>query len=220
MATETFSTEYDASANLYLRLFDETGQVFDFNDNTFKALASATTPYAAATERADMAGTGRSGYTVAVNLANVWGAGNPKRLVAKFYDNAAPADADAPVSEPLGLTVQFGQLGEGHLVCHAEVAVKSTAGSTAQLSVWLERNGQTVDIDGADASASATLTLTEHDGLELFSKSFVAADINDDVFEAEQATPSFTDDRIYRAKIEITENGNTWTTHAAIAVIG
>lgn len=221
MASETFAFEYTSSANIYFRLFNMAGQVFDFADNTFKALAGATTPYVAATERADMAGTGRSGYTAAVNLTNVNKTGAATRYVLKAYNNVTPADADNPVSGALDITVQFGKLGEREVVAQAQLNVKSTAGSTAQLAVWLEHGGQKVDIDTVDAACTASVVVREHgSGSNLFTKAFVAADLKNDAFEAEQASPNFTDDREYQVQASVTENGNTHTTHHAFVVIG
>lgn len=169
MSTETFSFEHIAGANLYVRLFDITdGKVFDFDDNTFKTLASATTPYKTATERADMAGTGRSGYTASINLSNVNDTGEIQRFELKVYNNATPADADNPVGDPLSVTVQFGKAGERDVVAQGELSVKSTLGDTAQITAWLEHAGQKISIQSnggtiftAD-SATDKLTATAH----------------------------------------------------------
>ena len=43
MTTERFSFTGVAGTDHYLGIFNAAGQVFDWSDNTFKALASATT---------------------------------------------------------------------------------------------------------------------------------------------------------------------------------
>lgn len=221
MTTETFVFEYTAGADIYFRLFNAAGQVFDFSDNTFKALSAATTPYFVATEKADMGGTTQSGYVANIDLADVHNTGAVGRFVLKAYDNDTPADTDDPISDPLPITVQFGELGEGELLCQFELNVKSTEGLAAQLSVWLERNGKKIDIDTVDPSCSCSVTVREHgSGANLFTAAGVVGDLQNDRFEFEQATPGFTDDRQYDVTVSITENGNTHSTTHSSVVIG
>jgi hypothetical protein len=220
--TETFTFDrYVAGSSLYARVFNAAGQVFDFSDNTFKALAGATTPYVAATEHADLDGTGYSGYSVAIDLDLLNPSGSRSRFALKFYDNATPAAADQAVSGAKGFTIQFGELGERDVVPQVELSVKSTEGLAAQLSAWLEHGGRKVAIGSVDAAATASITVREHgSGVDLFTLAFTAADLNNDVFEKEQATPGFTDDRQYEVEVSITENGNTYTTTHSRVVLG
>ena len=299
MASHVFTLpRYDAGADVYFRIFNDSGQVFDFSDLAFKALASATTPYIAATERADMDGTGFSAYQATLNLAQINGTPTSKHYTLKAYNNAAPADTDVAVSDALDVVVQLGELGEGELIGQAEVSVKSTAGTTAQAKAWLERNGRKVTLDdtggiaftadaGTDTITSAahglanadrvfvssqttlpgglsastvyyvisaaantfqlaateggaainittagtgvhkwhkptaTVTLREHgSGVDLFSKALTASDLEESLFEGEQATPGFTDDRQYDVEVAITIGGVTVTTHHSAVVIG
>lgn len=229
MATITLFVEHTAGADVYFRIFNASGQVLDFADNAFEALSSATTPYVAATERADMAGTGRSGYTAAVDLADVNNSA-AAQFVIKAYDNGTPADADNPLAPAATnetllpaphIWVEYGELGRGEIVVQAEVNVKSTAGSTAQVAVWLERNGVKLDIDAIDASCTASATLREHGSASnLFALNMTDSDIQGDRFEAEQSSPAFVDDRQYEIVATITENSNTHTTTHALVVIG
>ncbi len=229
MATITLFVEHTASANIYFRVFNSSGQVLDFTDNTFKALSGATTPYVEADERADMAGTGRSGYTADINLANVNNSA-AAQFVVKAYDNETPADTDNPIA-PASTNetilpaphfwVEFGEYGRGEILVQAEINVKSTAGSTAQVAVWLERNGVKLDIDTIDASCTASVTLREHGSASnLFTLNFTNSDIQGDRFEKEQSSPAFTDDRQYEMACSITENSNTHSTSHGTVVIG
>lgn len=300
MSTEVFTLpEYDASQTVFFRVFDADGNVFDFDDSTFKALASATTPYVAATEQTAMGGTSKSGYTASVDLADLNDTGSKGRYLVKAYSQAGddPADTDPAISDGLSVTVQFGELGEREIVAQGEVSVKSTAGNTAQVSAWLEHGGAKIDVGSnggtvftaattdtitsaghglsngdvlllttsdtlpAGLSAdtpyyvinsatdtfqlsttsggsavditdtgtgthkwhkpTATVTLREHgSSADLFSLSMDAADLINGVFEAEQASPNFTDDRQYSMIVSITENGNTHTSQHNRVVIG
>lgn len=306
MTTEVFTLpEYDASATVYFRLYDSSGNVFDFNDETFKAIGSATTPQVAATERTEMGGTSKSGYQASIDLATVndTGAVNRYTLKAFLQSGGSPATSDAAITDGwFHITIQFGGLGEKDVVAQGEISVKSTAGSTAQISAWLEfagkkigvstnggttftaatsdtitsnghnlsdndvlilttsntlpaglstgtpyyvinsttntfelsttQGGSAVDITDTGTgihkwhNPTATVTLREHgSGSNLFSKSFTAADLVNsstvtDVFEAEQSSPGFTDDRQYSMVVAITENGVTHTSQHNRVVIG
>lgn len=212
------------SLNIYFRLFDNTGQAFDFNDNTFKSLSTATTPYVTATERADMDGTSFSHYTATVNLANV-NYDASMEIYWKTYDNVAPADTDVAVSAISSMWVTFGEItnAKPNLVVYSTVNVKSTAGSTAQVKCWLELDGTKIDLITADAAVTGTVAVREHGSASnLFSKALVVGDIptGAKVLEAEQASPGFTDDRAYQVTGSIVINGTTYSSDDGILVIG
>lgn len=149
MTTEVFTLpEYDAGETVFFRVFDTTGNVFDFDDGIFKAIGSATTPQVAASEKTGMGGTGKSGYTASIDLAAINDTGSVGRYTAKAYAQAggSPAATDPAISGGLTLSVQFGILGEKEVIAQAEISVKSTAGSTAQVSAWLEHGGNRVPV--------------------------------------------------------------------------
>jgi hypothetical protein len=310
MTTHVFTIpDHTESLNIFFRVWDTSGNVFDFSDNTFKAIGGATTPYVAATERTAMGGTGKSGYQASIDLALLNNTALAKRYILKAYTRAggSPADTDAAISEALiidgGLiVVQAGELGEAPVIVQVELSVKSTAGSTGQVSCWLERNGRLLPVstlggtvftaatDDVVTSAghglsdtnvlilttsntlpaglstgtpyfvrdattdtfklaltsggaaiditstgtgvhkwhkpTATVTVREHgSGSNLFSKAMDADDLVNsstvtNIFEDEQTSPGFTDDRQFAVTATITENGNTWTTIHNRVVIG
>lgn len=147
MTTEKFfSDSYAAGSDVYARLFNDSGQVFDFSDSTFKAtIAACTTPQVVATEVAGMDGTGFSDYYVSIDLATVNDLPTVGRYIVKFYDNATPAAADIAVTAALPLTVSYGMIGERATITQCESNVKSTEGLAAQVAAWLEVEGVTVD---------------------------------------------------------------------------
>eukprot|EP00913_Durusdinium_trenchii_P028459 g26687.t1 len=272
-------------------VYTPSGQVLDFNDNTFKAIASATTPYLTATERTGMGGT-RTSYQADLDLSEVNNTPTLAEYVVMAFDNASPADTDNPVGNPLAIQVRFAEEinGNSFVEVHTEVSVKSTSGTTAQVTAWLEHNGQKIDLDAfggvaftADAGtdvcttssahglsdtdavllttsdtlpaglsvdtvyfirdktsttfklaatsggsaiditdagtgthkfhiSTASVTLREHgSGSNLFSKAMTLDDVNSNVFEAEQSSPGFTDDRQYDVIGSITIEGVTFT---------
>lgn len=106
-------------------------------------------------------------------------------------------------------------------IVHAELSVKSTAGSTAQLTTWMEVAGKKVPLATLDASATCSIAVREHgSGVNLFTKSGVAANITNSMFEVEQSSPGFTDDRQYELTATITLNSVAYSTTHSRVVIG
>ncbi len=154
MATETLRFDgHDASADAYVRIFNASGQVFDFDDSTFKALASCTTPYQTSTERGDLDGTAFSAYDNAIDLALLNDLPTPQRFTAKWFDNASPADSDVAVSGALDFTVQSGKLGERATIPCFDQNVKSTSGLAAQQAAWLDEEGAVVALSSIGGTA-------------------------------------------------------------------
>lgn len=199
----------------------EAGQVLDFNDSTMKAIGSATTPYKAATERTGVCGSGRSSYTVNLDLAAVNSKAYSRFYRIKWYTGSAPATTVNPVKDEDVMLIRNGNAGWREWIAQCELSVKSTAGSTAQVSVWLEDGGEKVAVGTLDGATTASLVVREHaSGANLFTKSLVAGDLHNHIFEAEQASPGFTDDRQYLLTASVVVNGVTFSTTHCRPVIG
>ena len=214
MSTAVLKHVNSASLNVYFRVFNDSGQVFDFSDNTFKAIGSATTPQVAATERTEMDGTGRSGYTASINLTNI----NPYPLAKRYtfaaYDNGTPAATDAAISDHTEFVVQAGEVGELPITCMLDGAFTSSAGTALRLLAWLERGGQRISL----AAGSISIAVREHGaGSDLFTGTAASPTASGD-FEVTVASPGFTDDRVYRAVVAITVNTVTFTTEHGMPV--
>lgn len=228
MATHKFClTNHTAgSSDVFIRVFGltggEEGQVFDFNDSTMKAIGSATTPYASATEITGPSGT-KSAYVASVDLNALNPSGTVKQYFVEWYEDATPDVTDDPITGApvFGFFVQFGEYGEREVAVQCEVNVKSTSGTTAQLSVWLEHDTQLVDIDTVDGSATARIRLREHGGAsDLIDVSFTVSDLTLDVFQKEASLPNFQDDREYTIIADVVENSKTHSTTHSTVVIG
>lgn len=220
--TKTYTFQYAGGGNLYVRVFAvggaNNGKVFDFADNTWKTLAAATTPYKLMTWQADA-----KTYSVDLNLSLLNSTGAAQQFVVKAYDNAAPASGDAPVSDELDLTAQFGEQVDQEIpvFVQVEVSVTSTSGNVANVDAWLEWKGGLVDLTGATCSITlremgggiATFTLTEADKAG-------ATAIVSNRFELVKNTPGFTDDRPYALDASITLGGVTFTSPDSTVVIG
>lgn len=221
MATKVFSFAYDAGANVYVRIFgrtgSEVGQVFDDNDDTFKSLATATTPYLTCTEQTAEDGTSYSVYTVSVDLANINSTLAAKDYVIKAYDNASPADADVAISEELGFTVHASRYGEQPITVTVEGCNTSSAGSEVRYLIRLYVNGEFYSLANA---ATGVLTVREQGGTDLFTSGTINPVTGAGYFEYDKTTPSFTDDRLYEHEMVITESSVSVTRYVDWPVFG
>lgn len=213
MASTHYKVDYTSGANIYVRLWNDSHQVFDFNDNTFKAIGSATTPQRLCTYNSS-----EKLYRTdtAINWASVWNNGTPYNVTVLAYNNVTPSSSDTAVTVPNQLQVQFGQVGEQAIVCGCDATFTTTAGTELRLFAWLERGGQLVVL----ASGSCSIVVREHgSGIDLFTVADAAPNAAG-VFELTKATPGFTADRVYTALVTITENSTTWTTAHTLPVFG
>ena len=223
MATWDFIVRATGSQNVYAVLNNGSGQFFDFSDNTFKALASCTTPFVNMTEQADCGGASNSHYKYEFDLSLL-----PKRITTKQYTATAYVRAggspapltDVTVNDATNFYVQAMALGEDTLGVDISGAFTSTAGTTARFIVCMNRKGVYVPIDDMDASATATITAREHGaGSDLFTTS--AATVNSSGwFSVSQSSPGYTTDRDYLHTATITVNGESLSFAVPIPVFG
>lgn len=221
MATKVFSFDYDAGANLYVRIFgrtgSEVGQVYDANDDTFKALGSATTPYLTCTEQTAENGTSYSSYTVSVDLSNINSTLAAKDYVIRAYDNATPAATDVAVGAKQEFTVQASRYGEQPITVSIEGCNTSSAGSEVRYLVRLYVNGEFYALDNA---ATGVLTVREQGGTDLFTSGTINPETGLGYFEYDKTTPGFTDDRLYEHEMVITESSVSVTRYVDWPVFG
>lgn len=213
MASSTLICDHPSGADAYARLFNPSGQWFDFADNTFKTSGTGTTPYRAATYDST-----EKVYRLnsAINWANVWNKGSPLDVTVLWYDNATPATADDPITDAIVIPIQFGNIGCGEVVCECDISVQTTEGLDADLVCWLECDGQRIVL----AAGSCTITLSEKGtGVDQWNVTDSSPNA-DGVFEMTKNLPAFNSDRIYVAKVAIVENGTTWTTYHTFKPIG
>lgn len=194
---KTFTCNHTAGADIYFRIYNSDGEVFDFDDDTFKALGSATTPYIVATEQPDADGTGRSDYAAEIDTALISDGSIPAEFRIKYFDNATPAAGDLAIG---GTTFRIPELATEIYECHAEGALLTTAGNEIRITAWLTYNGQTLPV----TSGTCSIAIREHSAS---SDLLVLNSASPDVlgrFEFTQSNPGFTDDRLYMARITIT----------------
>lgn len=109
-------------------------------------------------------------------------------------------------------------------VPRCELSLTTTAGTAANLRVWIEDGfGAFVDVAAEDATATAEITVTEHDadgGSVLFTQAFADTDQNNGGWEKTKSTPGFTADRQYVVAIECVIDSITYNNTQTIVVFG
>jgi len=223
MASYTFAQDYTASKNCYAAIYNAAGDVFDFSDNTFKAIASATTPFATMTEQTSGGGSGQSTYAVTVNLALLNKTLETVRYGITFYERLG--GSPAPLTDTAWLyrtsfSVQAAEIGEDELGVEVATAFTSTAGTTLRGILTITRNGKPLNVYTLDSTATCTVTAREHGaGSDLFTSSAATVSSTGD-FQFSQSSPGYTTDRVYQHTVAVTCAGTTTSFRAPIPVFG
>lgn len=223
MASYTFSQDYTETKNVYAVIHNSAGNVFDFSDNTFKAIGSATTPYAACTEQTAGGGSGKSAYTVTINLALLNKTLDTSRFWITLYERAGGSPApltDTAITYRSPFSVQAAEIGEDALDIEFVPCFTSTAGTTMRALVTVTRNGKPVDVYTLDNAATCTITAREHGaGSDLYTTSATTVSSNGD-FAVTQSTPGYTSDRVYQHTVAVAVNSTTTTFRLPVANFG
>lgn len=211
MGTENLNVQYTATKQVYFSIWNNAGQILDFNDKTFKAVGSATTPGLAATEYTGPGGSS-SFYGAALNLADVQKGGAVGQYWIAAYERVggSPAPAtDTVIGTPQLLEVQFAAKGAGHLHLEVAGAFLTTAGLEVRFIGSLHRNGERVPLETLAATATLALAVREQGaGADLYT--IAATTVNGvGAFELTKTTPGYTADRVYKHTWTLVENGNT-----------
>lgn len=223
MATKTVTHTIDTGLTLYYRVFRLTdGKVFDFNDNAWEVLASATTPYVAMASLATVGG-GFSQYSAELDLADINDTATPLEVKVFVYlqDGGSPSvDNDAWIAES-ALTVVNGELmavlgSEQIYTVDLTANYTTTLGTTMHFTAELKRrDGRSVDLATLDPTATCEIEVTM-DADETEGERFAVFTLDttdcgavntDSQFEVEYADPGLTSNRGFKAKAIITSGG-------------
>lgn len=145
MATGHFTFNHTTGGAL--KFFDaSSGLVYDFNDATFKAHASATTPaIAMSAAAADSLGTGRQLNYLAFNLSRLYRGPGKKRFFVGKYAGTTPAATVNP-TEWQEIVVQAGELDYIPPTLPARISCRTLDGYAVQLTAEARRGGQPIDL--------------------------------------------------------------------------
>jgi len=195
-----------------IRLSD--GKVFDWSDNSWKVLASATTPAVAMSSL--LAIGGATQYAATINLATINSTLTPVDVMIAAYHqaggSAAPA-ADTAIGEGDSFTIVGGaaSTATGYVV-DATIDVTTTAGTNAHAKVQLrDAAGALVDLDGVTATCAVEVQRDGvHTQFSLSTSDFGSPNTNG-WFEADYANPNFTTDVGYTGIATVVVGGVTYT---------
>lgn len=151
MATRRFAFNGVAGTSHYLALFRASdGYVFDFDDNTWtETIGGATTPYVAGTERANLGGTGYSGFFAAVDLADVNATATPVQVIAQWFTDTSLAVSVSDFSE---YTIVGGDLDDVPDTREIRGTINPGDDGTVLITVWLVRDGRNVALASGSCS--------------------------------------------------------------------
>lgn len=215
MASHLLGAYYAPSSSVYFRIRNSSGLWLDFADSTFKAWASATTPYIAATASALSGGTNEFFYQATIDLDDLNSGPDSESFVVEACESASPALTDDPIAEAHEIAVQAGGLiGGDEILAMFDGAFTTTAGTTFRGVAWLEVNGQRSVL----SAGSCTVTVREQGaGADLFSMTAAAVNAAGR-FDLSQTSPGFNDDRVYVAEVAITTGSKTYTTAHSLQI--
>lgn len=210
MATKQLRIEDTAGVNNYFTVWRSSDNlIFDFNDNTFKAIGSATTPYLAATENTNTGGTGRSHYTASLNLALLGSVDAFVQAYRRSGGTPAPL-TDATIEDPFPIEVRAGS--EGGAIGGRINAVYKRGLNEFEALFTLTLNGAPISLSGA----TGTLTVRDALGNDVFAAltgSLIEHDTDAGFYRMKwtQSAPGFTGDRAYDLRAVITLGSVTIT---------
>lgn len=199
MATETFSITYDAGENLFLGIFRlSDGHVFDFDDNTFKALSGADTPYVAAAEQTDPGGTGKSSYVASVDLGDINATSDPLDVVLDWFTDDTLATR---VSESNQISIVGSQIDNGLELYKPLVTVGIDDDMTAKVVGHLTINEQNVMLASGSMSVVIFEVSTPLDTISVSSSTVVRGYF----FVATHALSGLVAGKVYGFEVTITD---------------
>lgn len=223
MTTRTIAYTGDTGLTLYLRVYRMSdGKVFDFDDEAWEVLASATTPYLAMSSLATIGG-GFSQYSAELDLETINATMTPVDIKVFVYlqDGGSPSVANDQWLAESSLTVVNGELLQvlgSEQIYYVDVTTNytTTLGTEMHLTAELKRrDGRTVDLATSDPTATCSIevtmdaTTTEGERTPVFTLTTtdVGSVNSDSQFEVQQANPNLTSNRGFKAKAIITTGG-------------
>lgn len=220
MPTKTLRIEHTASANVYFSVWRSSDNlVFDFADNTFKAIASATTPYLTAVENTNTGGAGRSHYTASLNLSLL---GSVDAFVQPYLRaGVSPAPlTDTTLEDPLAIVTRFGDL-PGVIAAEICVTIDRVLDELF-VSVTISLDGQALDLNTLATAPTCSILVRQSDPPANAFPALTATIDADGRFVATRSTPFAADDadQEFHAVVTITHGGQTFRYDLPFAVTG
>ncbi|QDT95561.1 hypothetical protein [Gimesia aquarii] len=220
MSVESLVRLDDSGKTIYFAIFNSAGQIFDFNAGVLAFVDLSTpplTPGLAATERADAGGAGKSQYIASLDLATINNTAAIVDCTVLAFEQAGMSPApgtDSVVSQPNGFQVQFGSEEIKNISVKAGISSDTTNGDFLEVQAWLEADGKVIALTTGVSGATCTCHIRQidagADGIEITAEQFGDAN-SQNIFVHAVSNPAIENDRQYRARFTITENGVSWT---------
>ena len=209
-----------SSQDIYFVIWLSDGsKVYDFDDHTFKTLGSATTPYVAASEVTNPAGTGHSWYTATADMTLIASGLAPQDIAVEAFVRAGGSPAlttDSSLAAPVAKRIRFG-------MADPAIGGRVTPVYKRELDTW--DADFTVTADGTPVSFEGTgvLSVRGSSGALLFTalSSSTITDAVDSIkhLRFTKLTPGFTGDRDYSARVVLTDGSTTFTVQDTFQVL-
>lgn len=215
MATETIATQYESAADIYLSVFNEAGEVFDWASNTFVALAlPPVDPFFAVTERPGTGGDGESDYWASLDLELLNPAASREDMRIKFFEQqgGSPDLAADTVIAISDLSVIGGAIYSPDTLIECLFDPVYRAGEdTLFMTVGLRVNGAMVTLDPAATCTITVRQIAPFTGADLWSVGPSVPNA-DGLFVFAKLFPTLNESSsVYRARIEIDNAGTPYT---------
>lgn len=211
MTIEKLAFQHDASANLYVAAFNAAGEVFDYDTDTWVALAlPPVNPFLSVTERAGTGGNGFSDYWADVDYSLLNPTSTEAAIRLKVYERVGGSNslsADTVVGIADVVIVSSTEADGGNFTECVLSPIYRAGADTIYFTAQLRVNGQPVTLDPADECTIVVRQINPLSGLNLFSIGPVTPDANG-LFTLSQVNPNLNSDTsIYRALIEMVVGG-------------
>lgn len=214
MTTQKISQQYDAGAHLYVTAFNSSGQVFDYNTNTWVAISlPPVNPFLSVTERTGTGGTGESDFWATVDLGLLNPSATQVDVRLKFFERAGGSNslsADTVIGVADVSIVSGGQVNVGFTECVLTPSYR--AGSdTLYFVAQLRVNGLPVTLAGGDTCTIIVRQINPVAGSNLFTVGPVNPDANGE-FTLSKVNPNLNaDTSIYRGLVTMVVGSVTYS---------
>jgi len=207
MATESLILEeYDPGVTVYPFVGNAAGQVYDFDDDTWKAAGSVVDPVPGTVTELALPGNDQSRYSVGLDLALI----NPSLTLTTywiFWRRQLGAAVNLAIDEPIAVNshvIRCSRLNPSLTLHHRPNLMQDQSPEVASFWVWLEADGQKLDINELTPTPGIVIDIRkEGAGSDLFQATAASPNAAGE-FYVTYNTPGYGEDtRTFRATINI-----------------
>ena len=214
MATQRLRKQWTAGLNLYFAVWRSSdNKIFDFDDNTFKTVGSATTPSLAASEVTNPGGSAKSHYTASLDLALIAAGLAPVDVFVQPYQRLGGSPApltDTALGDPVCQTIRFGMINP-FLTCKWAPSLRRELNQFIG-SITIEADGQPVALSGVTATMTIRgVVSTIGDAAANWYPDLDGTVTAAGRVEFSRVNPGFEGDRAYNVRWSVVDGAETVT---------